>query len=264
MPKPADDQTLKAYEIYIPSNASLVEKVFSVSLCFIIALFIGLGLFLHTIKALPEPVERKFAEIKTRFIVEEQHKPKPVEKKKPAEKALEEKPVDLTQKPILAQKLDDAPKDQPAPAPVVKRVYGLRRVYSVGIGAQGGMADAVIGKLGNTVNKDVDTFTVTKQELKGALSPITAVTAAPSPKNTVKPEYSKEMLEAKLEGVIKAELLIDIDGTVKEVRILNDLGFGTKEAARKAFLQWTFDPAKVNDKPVAVWITYSMRFVLVQ
>jgi outer membrane biosynthesis protein TonB len=72
------------------------------------------------------------------------------------------------------------------------------------------------------------------------------------------------MIEAKLEGVIRAELLIDIDGTVKEVRVLNDLGFGTKEASRKAFLQWTFEPAKVNKTPVAVWISFSMRFELIQ
>jgi len=265
MPQPVGEQVLKSYEAYVPSNASLVEKVFDGALVIILALFIGLGLFLHSIKALPEPMEKKLSEIKTRFIMEQKPKQKPVEKKKPVEKTPEEKPIDLTQKPLLAQKQDDAPKEPAAAnAPVVKRVYGLRRVYSVGIGAQGGMADAVIGKLGNTINKDVDTFAATKQELKGALAPITTVTVAPSPKNTVKPEYTKEMLDAKLEGVVKAELLIDIDGVVKEVRILNDLGFGTKEAARKAFLQWTFEPAQVNGQPVAVWIAFSMRFVLVQ
>jgi protein TonB len=96
------------------------------------------------------------------------------------------------------------------------------------------------------------------------IAPITAVTTAPSPKNTIKPEYTKEMIDAKIEGVIRAELLIDVDGKVKDVRILNYLGFGTKEAARKAFLQWTFDPAKKGDTPVAVWISFSIRFVLVQ
>jgi TonB family protein len=265
----AHENPLKAYEVYIPSNSSLVEKVFGVSLAVMLSLFIGLGIFFHTIKALPEPVEKKIEEIKTRFVIEEKQKPKPkpkpVEKKKPEEKAAEEQPVDLTKKPVLAQKQNDIPTEPAAAgAPVVKRVYGLRRVYSVGIGAQGSMADAVIGKLGNTINKDVDTFTATKQQLKGVLVPVTKITTAPSLQYAVKPEYSKEMIEARLEGVIKAELLIDIDGTVRDVRILNDLGYGTKEAARKAFLQWRFEPAKENDKRVAVWISYSMRYELVQ
>jgi outer membrane biosynthesis protein TonB len=71
------------------------------------------------------------------------------------------------------------------------------------------------------------------------------------------------MIDARIEGAIKAELLIDIDGTVKEARVLNDLGYGSKEAARKAFLQWTFEPAQKGDTPVAVWISFSIRFVLI-
>jgi periplasmic protein TonB len=267
MSEEPNDLSLKAYEIYIPTNSSFVEKVYGIVLIVMLGLFIGLGFFFHTIKALPEPIEKKIEEIKTRFVIEEKKKPvpKPIVKKKPEEKPEEPKPVDLTKKPELAQKLDDIPKEPvPETAPKARRVFGLRRVYSVGIGAGGSMSDAVIGKLGNTLNAPVDTVTATQKDLKGTIAPITTITAAPSPKNTVKPEYSKEMLDAKIEGVIRAELLIDIDGTVKDVRILNDLGFGTKEAARKAFLQWTFDPAKKGDTPVAVWISFSIRFVIIQ
>jgi TonB family protein len=262
---------LKAYERYVPSNSSVVERIFGILLFVIIILFTAIGIFFHTIKALPEPVEKKIEEIRTSFIIETKQNPtpkteKPVAKKKDIEKIPEEKPVDLTRKPVLAQKDNDVTKEEtPASTePVVKRIYGLRRVYSTGIGVQGNASDAVIGKLGNTINTEIDTVTPTKTELKGVLVPVTTVTDAPVVKNTVKPEYSKEMIAAKLEGVIKAELLIDANGIVKEVKILNDLGYGTADAARKAFLQWTFDPAKVNGKAVAVWITYSIRFVLVQ
>jgi TonB family protein len=246
--------------------------VFGLTLVIVLGAFVGLGFFFHTIKALPEPIEKKIEEIKTRFIIEEKEKPKPkpkpVEKKKPEPEKPEEKPVDLTKKPELAQKLDDIPKEPPpAEAPVApRRVYGLRRVYSVGIGAGGSMSDAVIGKLGNTTNINVDTLTATKKDLKGTLAPITAITTPPSPINasSIKPEYTKEMLDAKVEGVIRAELLIDVDGKVKDVRILNDLGYGTKESAEKAFRQWLFEPAKKGDMPVAVWISFSIRFVMLQ
>jgi periplasmic protein TonB len=262
MPDNSTSVIVKAYEVYTPSNSTFVEKLFGIAFCIILSLFISLGLFFHTIKALPEPIEKKIEEIKTRFVIEEQKKPKPrpIEKKKTAE----QKPIDLTQKPLLSQKQDDIPQEKPqSNTPPVRRVYGLRRVYSVGLGAGGSQSEAIIGKLGNTIATAVDTITATKQDLKGALVPITAITSAPAPKNTVKPEYSKEMIDARIEGAIKAELLIDIDGAVKEARVLNDLGFGSKEAARKAFLQWTFEPAKKGDTPVAVWISFSIRFVLI-
>jgi len=267
MPTDTKAITLKVYETYRPSKPPLVENIFGLALVIVLGLFIGIGSFFHTIKALPEPIEKKVEEIKTRFFIEEAKKPrtKIIQKNDPApEKPVEEKPIDLTQKPMLAQKTEDIPQDKaPENTPPARRVFGLRRVYSVGIGSGGNTAEAVIGKIGNTINKDVDTITATKQDLKGALAPITAVTVAPSPKNTVKPEYSKEMIDARIEGSVKAELLVDVDGMVKDVRVLNDLGFGTKDAAKKAFLQWTFDPAKKGDVPVAVWISFSIRFVLV-
>jgi len=108
----------------------------------------------------------------------------------------------LTKAPVLAQKADDIVKDAPPPKDqqVVRRVYGLRRIYSTGIGAGGDMADAVIGKRGNTINTDMDTLTATPADLKGRLVSITTVTTAPRLKSDVKPVYTKEMLDAKVEG----------------------------------------------------------------
>jgi outer membrane biosynthesis protein TonB len=61
--------------------------------------------------------------------------------------------------------------------------------------------------------------------------------------------------------VIKAILTVDVDGHVKDVKILNDLGYGTKKSALEAVLKWVFEPAKRGTEPVATIITYSIRFV---
>jgi len=53
--------------------------------------------------------------------------------------------------------------------------------------------------------------TATPADLKGRLVSITTVTTAPRLKSDVKPVYTKEMLDAKVEGVIKAILTIDVD-----------------------------------------------------
>ena len=241
---------------------------FGVIFTLTLALFIGMGLYLRTVKPLPvkEFDESKMQMIQTQFLIAEKKKPPPLRPKAPSEKKTESKEtVDLTKAPLLNQKTDfTAPQTAQATPQTARPVYGLRRVFSTGFGAGGSVADAVIGKRGNTLNKDVDTLTPTPQDMKGQLVSITTVSTAPRLKHDVKPEYTKEMIAAKIEGVIKAELLVDIDGKVKEIRILNDLGFGTRERARDAFLQWEFEPAMRDGKPVATWITYSIRFVLLQ
>jgi hypothetical protein len=259
---PASLQPLLLPPVPAPQNS-----LFGIISVLTIAAFFSAGLYLTTVK--PKPVaqfdEKKIEMIQTQFLIAEKKKPEPPKPKAPEKKAESKEAIDLTKAPLLNQKEDfTAPQTQQATPQTARPIYGLRRVFSTGFGAGGSVADAVIGKKGNTLNKDIDTLTPTPQDMKGQLVSITTVSTAPRLKHDVKPEYTKDMITAKVEGVIKAELLVDIDGKVKEVKILNDLGFGTRERARDAFLQWEFEPAMRDNKPVATWITYSIRFVLLQ
>jgi TonB family protein len=236
------------------------DNYFGVIFTLTLIAFIAAGLYLKTVKPLPVQYnEKRITQVKTQFVMAEKKKPPPP---KPKPVAREKEVIDLTKAPLLNQKQDFAA-PQTAPEQIkqaARPVYGLRRVFSTGLGAGGAVSDAVIGKLGNTLDKDVDTVTATKQDLAGPLVSISTVTTAPRIRKEVKPEATKEMIAAKIEGVIRVALLIDVDGRVKEVKILSDLGYGTGELARKAFLQCEFEPAMRDGKPVAVWFTYSMRF----
>jgi protein TonB len=266
------DQILKRYEVEAEALSGRSEWLFRTAMFLSFAAFGAMGLYLSTHNPPPQLLEEKMARARqVSFLIEEQQKPKPVVLPKPVEPAkpkpvepLPKEALDLTKKPELNRKIDDpTPDNSQAKTPEpVRRIYGLRKVYSTGIGEGGSASDAVIGKRGNTLATDIDTITPTVKDLKGTIAPITTVTQPPKLERDVKPEYTKEMIDAKVEGAVKAELLIDIDGKVKEVRILNDLGFGTRERATEAFLQWRFAPAKKGDQPVAVWITFSIRFVL--
>ena len=280
--RPAHDILLKVYEREAGVEWDPGERLFrTIAICSFL-LFGGIGFYLHTHNPPPQLLEEKTSRSRrVSFIIEDQKKtrmtitqpkpvkaePKPVipaEEKKP--EPLPEKPVDLTDKPLLDQKTEDAKPDNSnvKSNETVRRVYGLRNVYSTGIGADGSASDAVVGKLGNTLATDIDTITATEKELKGIIAPITTVQVLPKIKVQVKPEYTKAMIENGVQGVIKAKLLIDSDGKVKDVAILNDLGFGTKEYAREAFLKWIFEPAKIGTQSVAVWINFSIRFVLLE
>lgn len=250
---------MQAYEVYVPTSAPLVERLFKIIFILVLSLFIGFGAFLNSV----EPVQRHFTEriekIKTQFLIQE--KKKVVEKKPKKKKPKKKKPVDLTKKPELKQKVDEIKKAKPK-RKKVRHVYGLKKVYSKGIGAGGSLSDAVVGKLGNTINKDVDTVTASKEDIKGEVVSATTITSNPRYKKKVKPTITEEMRENKIEGVIKVKILVDVDGKVKKAIALNDLGYGSKDIAVKSCFAMEFYPAKRDDKPVAVWIVIPIRFVL--
>jgi len=253
---------LKAYERYEADASPGVERLFHIVLAISLCGFVALGLMLRTKPSVATDIAERITAVRAQFVMpEEKNSTEPRKAvQKPVRPAARSEPVDLTTNPQLNQKQDRiAP---PSAAPQVRAVYGLKRVYSYGIGAGGSLAEAVIGKLGNTIAKDVDTFTVTKEEIKGQIVSTTTVTAAPKFKKSVKPVVTPEMQANKVEGVIKVRVLVDIDGKVKKAVVMNDLGFGTREAALSACLQMEFEPAYRGAEPVAVWIVIPIRFVL--
>jgi protein TonB len=86
----------------------------------------------------------------------------------------------------------------------------------------------------------------------------------PVPINEVKPEYPSLAREAGIEGVVWVEVLVDRSGNVRDVRITKPSGCsaGFEEAATKAAYQTKWKPAVSNEQPVAVRVSYPVRFKL--
>jgi protein TonB len=252
--------TLRAYEIYIPSGSELVERIFKVILLVTVSAFLGLGAFFSTVAPEKIDIAERISRIRTQFVIEEKKEVKKPEPEKAKKVKKEDKPVDLSDKPQLKAKEDDIRK--PLVEKRVRRVYGLKRVYSTGLGAGGSLSDAVVGKLGNTINKEVDDLKATKQDILGEVVSVTTVETNPKYIRKPRPQYTKEMQENALEGTIKVKVLVDIDGKVKEAVVLNDLGYGSAELARSACFEALFEPAMRGGEPVAVWITIPIRFEL--
>jgi len=255
----SNQERLRAYEIYLPSDASLAQRTFGIVLALTLLAFLALGMYLKTITPLEEEFFEQVTRLRAQFVMPEERRPQEPPKPKPPAA----KPVDLTKSPLLAQKEDVQAEKPPQEAPRARPVYGLRRVFSTGLGSGGAMSDAVIGKLGNTINKDVDTVTATLHDLKGQVVSVTTITTAPTVRKVVKPEYTKEMLDNKVEGVVKVKVLVDVDGRVKKAIALNDLGFGAADGAVKACYQMEFAPAMRGTEAVAVWIIIPIRFVII-
>jgi uncharacterized protein (TIGR03435 family) len=80
----------------------------------------------------------------------------------------------------------------------------------------------------------------------------------------VKPEYTLEAKEAKIEGQVWLTAVVEADGTVGEVRVTRSLDqeHGLDEEAIKAAKRWRFSPGTKDGKPVAVKVTIELRFSL--
>lgn len=232
--------------------------------------FGSIGLYLKAHNPPPVPLYEKSESIhRTRFIIEPK-RPEPLpEKKEPVqpeivkmepEKIVE--PLDLTNEPLLNQEKDEISKMPPQQEKKTKtrRVYGLKKVYSTGIGASGNAADAIIGKRGNTLDTEIDTITATEIDLKGVAVSVTGVTRMPRIKKAVKPSYTPEMLEKRIEGVVRSKVLVDVDGKVKQVIVLDDLGYGSKRMVAEAWFTSLFEPAFIGNEPVPTWIIVKIRF----
>lgn len=79
----------------------------------------------------------------------------------------------------------------------------------------------------------------------------------------VNPTYPATMSDAGLEAVVPMDALIGVDGRVVSVRVLSaQVHPEFARAAEEAVRQWVFSPTLLNNSPVEVQMTVSVRFSL--
>lgn len=85
----------------------------------------------------------------------------------------------------------------------------------------------------------------------------------PKPVYSAVPKYPELPLKAGIEGTTVVKMLVDIDGRVIDVEILQSSGNQLlDQAAVAAARKSTFTPAKQRDKLVRVWVARPIRFKL--
>ncbi len=85
----------------------------------------------------------------------------------------------------------------------------------------------------------------------------------PQPKlvHSVPVPYPEVPEEERVAGRVIAEFLVDEEGHVKDVEIVDSLGKAFDDAVLGALPQWRYEPAERDGEPVAVRYTVSVRFV---
>lgn len=74
------------------------------------------------------------------------------------------------------------------------------------------------------------------------------------------PRCPSSARRARLSGVVILEVVVDRDGRVADSRVLREPGLGTGEAALTVVDSWRFRPATLDGRPVAVFLTVTVRF----
>ena len=87
---------------------------------------------------------------------------------------------------------------------------------------------------------------------------------APEVVKEEKPKYTPEAMDAKIQGMVVMEAVIERDGTVGEVRVKKSLDrtYGLDDQAVRALKRWRFKPGKKNGVEVPVLVEVEMTFTL--
>jgi TonB family protein len=101
----------------------------------------------------------------------------------------------------------------------------------------------------------------------GLLTPVPAyeVTKLPVPKGGQCPSgpYTDEAREAGLEGTVILTFVVDESGRVRDIKVLQGLGMGLSEAAKRAIAACPFVPGERNGQRVPTRVpAYKVRFTL--
>jgi TonB family protein len=80
----------------------------------------------------------------------------------------------------------------------------------------------------------------------------------------VKPQYTPEAMQARIEGTVMMTAVVRTDGTPGDIEITTSLDteYGLDKQAVAALSKWRFEPGLKDGKPVPVRVTIEMRFWL--
>ena len=80
----------------------------------------------------------------------------------------------------------------------------------------------------------------------------------------VRPNYTRAAMDAKIQGSVLLEAVVQADGRVGDTRVIRSLDtkHGLDREAIRASQGWVFKPAQLNGSPVALIVTLEMTFTL--
>lgn len=175
-------------------------------------------------------------------------------------------PLTVIEEPIIVPSnlVLQPPKEVVPPKEILKpvetqKVFGVSRKA---ITAAASDESAISVKKGNTVVKEQDDLVLKDTDADSLPIPADDFLVTQNVKLIFSPKAQRTE-EARKEGYTgdaQLSLLVDKDGIVRNVQLLNELKFGLGERAIEIAKQLKFSPAQVKGEPVAVRIKFVILF----
>jgi protein TonB len=90
-----------------------------------------------------------------------------------------------------------------------------------------------------------------------------SVDVPPKPTRRAEMQYPPQARQEGITGYVTVNLLIDAQGRVQRVKVLDAEPAGVfEEVAKQALRQWRFDPAQYQGEAVKVWAKQQIQFDL--
>ncbi len=153
-----------------------------------------------------------------------------------------EKPPETTQNKVDSQ---------------VKKVFGVSRKSLTSVNS------LISVKAGNTVAKENDDLILEKNDLDSLPIPVADYLITDEPVIIYEPKNKQRTEEARKNGytaIAQLKILIDTDGIVRDVKLMNTLKYGLDIRAIELAQQVRLKPALVNGKAVAVIRDFTIQF----
>jgi protein TonB len=188
--------------------------------------------------------------------------PPPPPARKPVKIARAQVSSPLPVPPPKAPPQPTAEAKQPTQAPVIITGITLESTTQGGTFAVGA---------GNTLQGTPERVARAPEEVKPykaeKYAPAAQVTELPRPLNgdsiNLRKYYPPQALKDGFEGDVRLRILIDADGSVAKVDVIQDPGEGLGEAAaRMVRTEYRFAPATVNGSPVATTVPFTVHFTI--
>jgi len=181
---------------------------------------------------------------------------KPDQAEKKAERPLSFQVVKNVKTP---KKPKPTPK-KPPPANKAKNIAPPPALTSLGLGISGvDFNMSAFDPNAQIVETDEDLLGDTSD----AVMTSDAVDQKPRVIATVPLQYPARAKAKEIEGYVLLSILVNEDGQVDQVRVLESDPQGTfDDVAIRNIKKWKFEPAKYNGKPVSIWINQPIKFEL--
>ena len=85
---------------------------------------------------------------------------------------------------------------------------------------------------------------------------------APVKLHAPRPGYTEEARQARIQGVVMLQVIVDTEGNVVDPKIIKGLPMGLDEQAVETVQQWKFEPALRDGEPVPVYYNLTINFSL--